>query len=238
MKLTEKDIEKLHYHINAKHIEYIEIRDEILDHYQTALESQEEKSMEEVLKDLDQTFTIGFCRQAGRDYLSSLKKEYTIRYKQELFSLFTTKNLWITLLILAIAISIPSWIKNGGTLMHLLNIIVLSAMSIENWIISRSYPNKKHKHHYRSIDDKPIFAHTKADTPNGYALLHAITLILIMVPLLFIHGFYTDEMMKHPIVFEPPYLYATVIGVWFLLLLTIVRFRVKTTLSKPRFRQT
>lgn len=235
MRLSEKDIEKLHYHINAKHSEYIEIRDEVLDHYQTALESEEEKSMEDVLKSLDQTFTIGYCRQVGRDYLSSLKKEYTIRFKQELISLFSTKNIWITILILGIVISIPSWIKNSGTLVHLLNLIVLSSMSIENWMIQISYPNRKNKHHYRNIDDKPIFAHTKADTPKGYALIHVIILVLVMIPLLFTYGMNVDEIKNHPIVFEPPYLYATIIGVWFLLLLTIVRFRVKTTLSKPRF---
>lgn len=236
MKLTAKDIETLHYHINAKHIEYVEIRDEVLDHYQTALESEEAKSMEDVLRSLDQTFTIGYCRKAGRDYLSNLKKEYTLRFKQELIALFTTRKIWITLLILGIVISFPSWIPKSGALVHLLNLIVISTMSIENWMIGRNYPNKKHKHHYRSKDDKPIFAHTKADTPKGYAILHVIILALVMFPLLFTSGIYTDEAMSQPVIFEPPYLYATIIGVWLLLLLTIVRYRVKTTLSKPRFR--
>ncbi|MCH7408256.1 hypothetical protein MM239_02525 [Belliella sp. DSM 111904] len=236
MKLNKDQIEQLHYHINAKHIEYVEIRDEVLDHYQTALELEDAKSMEDVLRSLDQTFTIGYCRKAGRDYLSNLKKEYTIRFRQELIALFTTRKIWITLLILGIVISFPSWIPKSGALVHLLNLIVISTMSIENWMIGRNYANKKHKHHYRSKDDKPIFAHTKADTPKGYAILHVIIMALVMIPLFFTYGIYTDETMSQSIIFEPPYLYATIIGVWLLLLLTIVRYSVKTRLSKPRFR--
>lgn len=92
MKLSEKDIETLHYHINGKHIPYIEVRDEVLDHYLSALEQEEERSMAEVLAELDQTFTIGYCRQTAREYLQNLKAEYPMQFKKELLALFSLKN--------------------------------------------------------------------------------------------------------------------------------------------------
>ncbi|PRY88186.1 hypothetical protein [Mongoliibacter ruber] len=70
MRLSEKDIEKLHYHINAKQIPYIEVRDEVLDHYQTALELEQKRSMEEVLNELDQTFCWSTIRQMEKQQVT------------------------------------------------------------------------------------------------------------------------------------------------------------------------
>lgn len=70
MKLTAKYIETLHYHINAKQIPYIEVRDEVLDHYQTALELEQKRSMEEVLNELDQTFCWSTIRQMEKQQVT------------------------------------------------------------------------------------------------------------------------------------------------------------------------
>lgn len=225
MKLSEKDIEILHYHINGKHIQYIEVRDEILDHYQTALEQEEERSFEDVLAELDKTFTIGYSRQTARNYLQNLKAEYPIRFKEDLFALFTTKKIWLTLVLLGFVISIPYWIPRSGTLVHLLNLIMLFSISFENLIITKNYPNNKRKHHYRDIDDKPVFAITKSDSPKGVAILHVVCFVVIMIPLF---------LFSENILYKPPYLYATIVGIWLFLMMTIIRFRTKTKLSKPQ----
>lgn len=225
MRLSEKDIENLHYHINGKHIQYIEVRDEILDHYLTALEMEEKRSFEEVLAELDQTFSIGYCRQTARNYLQNLKAEYAVRFKKELFAFFTTKKIWLSLVVLGLVISIPNWFPQSGKLIHILNSILLISISFENWIITKTYPNKDRKHHYRRIDKKPILAITKADSPKGFAILQMICFVTIMIPLF---------LFSEEILYKPPYFYATTIGIWLFLLMTIVRYRTKTNLSKPQ----
>jgi hypothetical protein len=235
MKLTEKDIETLHYHINAKLIPYTEVRDEVLDHYQTALEQEEERSMKEVLAELDQTFTFGYCRNMAGRYLQNLRHEYPLRFKKELFTLFTTKRIWIPISVLGFVLTFPNWIPNIAVLVHLLNGMMLSILGIENWMISRQYPNKKQKHHYRSIDDKPIFAHSKADSPRGFAILHTLCTVIVIVPLLFVFIMEMDHETGTTVLFKPPFLYATLVGLWFFITLTIVRYRAKTNLTKPQF---
>lgn len=234
MKLSEKDIETLHYHINGKHIPYIEVRDEVLDHYQTALEKEEERSMEEVLAVLDQTFTIGYCRQTAREYLQNLKAEYPLQFKKQLLALFALKNSWIPILLLTIVLTLTNYIPKTGALLHLLNLIMLSSFYIENWAISRFYPNNEKKHQYRLIDDKPIFAHSKADSPKGFALLHVISYVIVLAPLLLIYMMEGASENDTNFIFQPPYLYATIVGVWLFTLMMIVRFRTKTNLSKPK----
>lgn len=234
MKLTAKDIETLHYHINGKHIPYIEVRDEVLDHYQTALEQEEKRSFEEVLAELDRTFTIGYCRQTARNYLQNLKLEYPARFKEELFALFSIKNIWIPLVFLGLIITLTSYLPKTGALLHLLNLIMLSAFTIENWAISRSYPNNEKKHHYRMIDDKPIFAHSKADSPKGFAIVHVVCYTIVLVPLLFIYLMEGGHGNDTNFIFQSPYQYVTVAGTWLFVLMMLVRFRTKINLSKPK----
>ena len=88
MKLNKDQIEQLHYHINGKLTPYIEVRDEVLDHYQTALELEEEKTMEEVLKELDQTFTIDYCKKIAKNYIHELKSEYPFLLKNKIIFIF------------------------------------------------------------------------------------------------------------------------------------------------------
>ena len=208
MNLTNDQIKQLHYHINAKQIPYTEVRDEVLDHYQTALEAEKEKSMDEVLKSLDQTFTVGYCRHASDNYLNNLKSEYPKQFKNEFFALFQKEKVWIPIVLLAIVISLPSWVRNANMLFHLVNLSLLTGLMLENWIISRSYPNKKIKHHYRSIDDKPTFAQLRAVAPKGFGILHVAVMLLIFLP---IGALYILKWLKtvlpisfnHPI-FMPP----------------------------------
>lgn len=111
---------------------------------------------------------------------------------------------------------------------------MLSSFYIENWAISRFYPNNEKKHQYRLIDDKPIFAHSKADSPKGFALLHVISYVIVLAPLLLIYMMEGASENDTNFIFQPPYLYATVAGMWLFTLMMIVRFRTKTNLSRPK----
>jgi hypothetical protein len=234
MKLAEDQIEKLHYHINSKLIPYTEVRDEILDHYQTALEAEEEKSIKEVLKSLDQTFTVSYCREASENYLSSLKSEYPIQFKSKFFSLFQKEKVWIPILLLAFVLSLPSWIRYANMLFHLVNLSLLTGLMFENWIISRSYTNKKIKHHYRLVDDKPTFAMLRAAAPKGFAVLHVLVMLLIFLPIGALYIFEVVEESTSNFFFQPPYLYATTVCLWLFFLMTIARFHARKTMAKPR----
>jgi hypothetical protein len=234
MKLAEDQIEKLHYHINAKHIPYTEVRDEILDHYQTALEAKENKSMEEILKSLDQTFTVGYCREASENYLNSLKSEYPDLFKNKFLSLFQKEKVWVAILLLAFVISLPSWVRNANMLFHLVNFTLLTGLTLENWIITKSYPNKKIKHHYRLVDDKPSFAMLRAAAPKGFAVLHVLVMLLIFLPIGALYIFEVVEDSTSNFFFQPPYLYATTVCLWLFFLMTISRFHARKTMAKPR----
>lgn len=96
MKLTDDQIKQLHYHVNDKRIPYIEVRDEVLDHYQTALEHEDEKTMEDALEVLDQTFTIGYCKEIAKNYLQELKSEYPILLKRKVIQMFSLKRIPIS----------------------------------------------------------------------------------------------------------------------------------------------
>jgi hypothetical protein len=234
MKLTGNQIKQLHYHINAKLIPYTEVRDEILDHYQTALEAEENKSMEEILKSLDQTFTVEYCREASENYLNSLKTEYPTQFKSKFFSLFQKEKVWIPILLLAIVISLPNWIRNANMLFHLVNLSLLTGLMFESWIISRSYPNKKIKHHYRLVDDKPTFAMLRAAAPRGFAVLHVLVMLLIFLPIGALYIFEVVEDKSTSFFFQPPYLYATTVCLWLFFLLTIARFHARKAMAKPQ----
>lgn len=234
MKLSEKDIKTLHYHINAKLIPYIEVRDEILDHYQSTLEVEEEKSMDEVLKSLDQTFTVGYCRQASENYLNTLKSEYPKQFKNEFFALFQKEKVWIPIVLMAIVLSLPSWVRNANMLFHLVNFSLLTGLMLENWIISRSYPNKKIKHHYRLVDDKPTFAQLRAAAPKGFGILHVAVILLIFLPIGALYIFEVVEDSNSNFFFQPPYLYVTTVCLWLFFLMTIARYQARKTMVKPK----
>ncbi|RZS96187.1 hypothetical protein BC751_1753 [Cecembia calidifontis] len=172
--------------------------------------------------------------QIANKYLQNLKAEYPLRFKKELFALFSIKNIWIPILLLAFILTLTNYIPKTSALLHLLNIIMLSALAIENWAIPRSYPNNEKKHHYRMIDDKPIFAHSKADSPKGFAIVHIICYGIVLAPLLFIYLMEGGHGNDTNLIFQPPYLYATVVGAWLFILMMIVRFRAKTNLSRPK----
>lgn len=174
MKLSNYQIKELHYHINGKQIPYIEVRDEILDHYQTAMEMDKSGNMSLLLEELDRIFTYEYCQEISKNYLESLKLQYPKLYKQQLIELFSTRQIWIPLITLVLTLSLPLWIQNGHMLMHFLNLIVLGNLALENWKVSRKYSKGKQKHQYRSFDDKPTHAIYTAGVLKGYAVLPGI----------------------------------------------------------------
>jgi len=234
MKLSIDQIKQLHYHINAKQIPYTEVRDEVLDHYQTALENESERPMQEVLTELDETFSLQYCREVAESYMDSLKAEYPKMFKEKLFDLFRLEKIWIPIILFAFVISLPNWVKNGGALMHLVNLIMLTGLVLEGLVIDQSYPKRKIKHHYRAIDDKTILAQKKAAVPKGFAMLHILILIIVFVPVLVVHLLELGEAVRPSFFFEPPYIYGTVIGLWVFFLMTLARFNAQKAMVKPQ----
>ncbi|AFL82755.1 hypothetical protein Belba_0084 [Belliella baltica DSM 15883] len=236
MKLRENDITKLHHHINAKLIPYIEVRDEVLDHYQTALEHEDEKTMEEVLKDLDQTFTIGYCKEIAKNYIHELRSEYPSLLKNKIFQMFSLKRIPFTFLILIAGISIPQLFPQPGKLVHLLNAFFLSLMSFESFMIQFSYPKRPIKHQYRKhIDDKPTFARIQSRSLKGWGIFPALTYILLLFPLLvFYLGDFTGSEIGF--LFTPPYIYGICILTALMILFQIASFEVSRDRIKPIIR--
>jgi hypothetical protein len=125
MKLTDDQIKQLHYHINDKRIPYIEVRDEVLDHYQTALEHEDEKTMEDALEVLDQTFTIGYCKEIAKNYIQELRSEYPTLLKKKVIQMFSLKRIPISFLILIAGLSIPTFYSEPWRLSSMMNSIFL-----------------------------------------------------------------------------------------------------------------
>lgn len=234
MKLNEDQIKQLHYHINGKRIPYTKVRDEVLDHYQTALENELERPMKEVLAELDKTFTLQYCREVAESYLDSLKAEYPKMFKEKLFDLFSIEKIWIPIILFAFVISLPNWVKNAGVLMHLINLIMLTGLVLEGLVIDRSYPKRKIKHHYRAVDDKTILAQKKAAVPKGFAGLHVLVMVIVLLPVLFIYILGFGEAENPTFFFEPPYVYGTVIGLWLFFLMTLARYNAQKAVVKPQ----
>jgi hypothetical protein len=234
MKLSNAQIKDLHYHINGKQIPYIEVRDEILDHYQTALEMEKSGDMDCLLEELDTIFTYEYCQKISKNYLESLKTQYPKLYKQQLIELFSTRQIWIPLTALAFTLSLPLWIQNGHMLMHFLNMIVLGNLALENWKVTRKYTKGKQKHQYRSFDDKPTFALHQAGVLKGYAVLPGIFAVLVMIPVILIglSEFAVDDEPRF--FFQLPYLYFTLAGIWCLWMGVITREKTKSALIKSK----
>ncbi|MGY6559426.1 MAG: hypothetical protein ACXIT9_09095 [Nitritalea sp.] len=137
MKLTEKNIETLHYHINAKQIPYIEVRDEVLDHYLSALEQEEERSMEEVLAELDQTFNWSTIRQMEKHQLGLAAKKLNHLLLTTLTSQIPNKIAFAILaLLLALNYSLYSFIGYPSfanlTLLMVFTLLALAAYASRN----------------------------------------------------------------------------------------------------------
>lgn len=232
MKLTEKDIETLHYHINAKLIPYTEVRDEVLDHYQTALEQEEERSMKEVLAELDQTFTVGYCKQLADNYLNELHSAYPEVFKNKLTNLLIGRNWWIAILLLVFSFSLPFWVENARNLQSFITIFILISTGLGSWTIERAYPKRKVKHHYRLIDYKPILAMIHVGRPRGIALIVALALLLVALPILILSTL--EFLTEHSIVFlfQAPYVYFTVGLIWLFLTAIIARTQAIISMSK------
>jgi len=233
MKLNKDQIEQLHYHINGKLTPYIEVRDEVLDHYQTALELEEEKTMEEVLKELDQTFTIDYCKKIAKNYIHELKSEYPFLLKNKILRMFSLKRIPFTILILIIGASIPKVFPEPKILVHLLNAFFLGLMSIEMFMIQHFYPKRTIKHYYRKhVDDKPTLARMQSRSLKGWGIFPALTYILLLFPLLVLYlGDFTNSEIGF--LFTPPYIYGICILTALMILFQIASFEVSRDRIKP-----
>ncbi|GHB34478.1 hypothetical protein [Mongoliitalea lutea] len=232
MKLNKDQIEQLHYHINTKQIPYIEVRDEVLDHYQTALELEQERPVKEVLAELDQTFTVGYCKQLSGNYLNELHSAYPEVFKKKLVDLLIGKNWWVAVLLLAFSFSLPSWVDKARNLQFFITISILFSTVLVSWTIDRAYPKRKIKHQYRLVDDKPILAMYHVGKPRGIALIVALMLLLVALPILILSTleFFTE----HSIVFlfQAPYVYFTVGLIWLFFIAIIARAQAIISMTK------
>lgn len=236
MELSKDQIEQLHYHINAKMIPFIEVRDEVLDHYQTTLEHADEKTMEEVLKDLDQTFTIGYCKEIAKNYIQELRSEYPSLLKNKIFQMFSLKRIPFTILILIIGASIPKVFPEPKILVHLLNVFILSLMSIEMFMIQHFYPKRTIKHYYRKhVDEKPTLARMQSRSLKGWGIFPFISYFSLLIPLLII---YLGDLTNSEIgfLFTPPYIYGICILTALMILFQIASFDVSRDRIKPIIR--
>jgi hypothetical protein len=236
MKLTDDQIKQLHYHINDKRIPYIEVRDEVLDHYQTALEHEEEKTMEDALEVLDQTFTVEYCKEIAKNYIQELRSEYPILLKKKVIQMFGWKRIPITFLILIAGLSIPQLFPQPGKLVHLLNAFSLSLNAIESLMITFYYPKRPIKHQYRKhIDDKPTFARHQSRSLKGWGIFPGLILILLIFSFLLVEvtGSTNSEI---EILFTPPYIYGICVLTALMTLFQIASFEVSRDRIKPIIR--
>lgn len=236
MKLTDDQIKQLHYHVNDKRIPYIEVRDEVLEHYQTALEHEDEKTMEDALEVLDQTFTIGYCQEIAKNYLHELKSEYPILLKKKVIQVFSLKRIPFSFLILTAGLSIPQLFPQPGILVHLLNAFILSLALIESFMIQFYYPKRPIKHQYREyIDDKPTFARYLSRSIKGWGIFPGLIFILLIFSFFLVKATgSTNSEIKN--LFTPPYIYGICFLTALMTLFLIASFEVSRDRIKPKIR--
>ncbi|MCH6199360.1 hypothetical protein MMU07_07215 [Aquiflexum sp. LQ15W] len=235
MKLNEQQIKELHYRINAKQIPFTEVRDEVLDHYQTALEMEQERPMEEVLAELDKTFTISYCKEVADNYIKGLRSEYPSLIRRKFLEMFEWRRLPLTLIIFSLGLSIPYLFPDPKKLVHLVNAFILIMMSIESLMIEYAYPKKSIKHHYRIVDDKPRLARLQSRPLRGWGIFPAVTAIFLMVPLFVIYLGNLEEGFA-AYLFTPPYIYSICFLTGVMVLFQIANFKVSQDRMKPFIR--
>lgn len=236
MKLTDDQIKQLHYHVNDKRIPYIEVRDEVLDHYQTALEHEDEKTMEDALEVLDQTFTVEYCKEIAKNYIQELRSEYPTLLKRKVIQMFSLKRIPFSFLILTAGLSISQLFPQPGILVHLLNAFILSLITIESFMIQFYYPKRPIKHQYREyIDDKPTFARYLSRSIKGWGIFPPLTHILLFFPLFILYlGNFTGSEIGF--LFTPPYIYGICFLTALMTLFLIASFEVSRDRIKPKIR--
>jgi len=232
MKLSLDQIEQLHYHINDKQIPYIEVRDEVLDHYQTALELEQERPMEEVLAGLDKTFTITYCKEVADNYIKELRSEYPSLIRRKFLEMFEWRRLPLTLIIFSLGLSIPYLFPDPKILVHLTNAFILIMMSIESLMIEYAYPKKSIKHHYREVDNKPRLARLQSRSLRGWGIFPAVTAIFLMIPLFVIYLGNLEEGFA-AYLFNPPYIYIICFLTGMMVLFQVANFEVSRERMKP-----
>ncbi|MCH6199357.1 hypothetical protein MMU07_07200 [Aquiflexum sp. LQ15W] len=235
MKLSLDQIEQLHSHINAKHIPYTEVRDEVLDHYQTALEIEEEKSIEEVLTELDETFTWNYRKELCENYLKVLKKEYPELLRNKFLEMFSWNRLPSTFMILALSFTIPYLLPNPRVLVHLITAFVIIIQTMESSILKFSYSKSKINYQFKTIDDEPTLARIRSRSLRGWGIFPLITYILLIIPLFVI---YPRDLNDNFVMFlfSPPYLFSICTLTALMILFHIASFEVSRDRMKPYVR--
>jgi hypothetical protein len=109
-KLTEDQHEDLRQHLKQKNIEYVELYDEIYDHYASAFELGQEK-LEDVNNRLDQTFTQEYIDDHRKQIDKRIFKGIRSVYKKEMSKFFRWPQIMASilsgLLIMTVAFAIP-----------------------------------------------------------------------------------------------------------------------------------
>jgi hypothetical protein len=149
--------------------------------------------------------------------------------------MFAWKRLPVTLFILVAGLSVPYFFPNPKSLVHLLNVFFLSLMSLESFMIQKSYPKNTKKHCYRPIDDKPTLARSQARSLRGWGVFPAISYLILMVPLLVI---YLGDLEGSTLgfLFSPPYIYSICLLSGLTILFQFANFEVSRDRNKPVIR--
>lgn len=109
-KLTQDQKEKLKNHLSQRKIRYVELYDEIYDHYASVYEFGKEE-LEETIHQLDAHFTQAYINQHKEQISKSIYKSLLANYKKEFASFFQWPQIVTSivtgLLIIALAYLIP-----------------------------------------------------------------------------------------------------------------------------------
>lgn len=234
MKLTDAQIRHLHYHINDKQIPYTEVRDEVLDHYQTALESSENVNLEEVYSSLDQIFTKAYCKEISESYLKNLQQDFPKYFKSNLLSMFEFRNIWIPSLLLVLTLLMMRWIDSPWLVLSFCNVFLHVGLMRENFYFSRISRIRNQHYQYRMIDEIPILAKQKACVSKGITTFYFVIIFLLFIPLIVLCLFHFFELEYSLIIFQAPFIYLSLLLLWMFFLLTIVRYRSFKSLGDPQ----
>jgi hypothetical protein len=185
--------------------------------------------MEDALEVLDQTFTIGYCKEIAKNYIQELRSEYPILLKKKVIQMFGWKRIPITFLILIAGLSIPTFYSEPWRLSSMMISIFQFFLLIESLMITFYYPKRPIKHQYRKhIDDKPTFARHQSRSLKGWGIFPGLTSILLVFSL--------NIFVGPVILLTLPYIY----GICFLTALTtlfqIASFEVSRDRIKPIIR--
>lgn len=124
--LTEEQQLFLKSHLTERRIEYIELYDEIYDHYVSAYESGNEE-FEVLIKNLDQHFTQEYIDEQRETIVKRQYKNLLSIYKKELLSFFQWPQILTTVLLMIAVILLAHELENNIFMYYILipNVVLL-----------------------------------------------------------------------------------------------------------------